>query len=139
MSSFIFPLGVLPYDMVNSSMHYSGTSLLENITYFNNITSILFDNVYSKEEIDIINIFLACKCETSLDLDSTKKQIISKLLNINSDKTEIQYCLDEIRFSYLRMLIYTDSTDIELINSLLERLSTIEQEHNLINLDKKKI
>jgi hypothetical protein len=63
-----------------------------------------------------------------------EKNTISTYLNMSSNKAEIQYCIDEIKYTYLNLLIYVQNSTQE-FDTLLDELTLIEQQHNNFKLD----
>ena len=128
------PLSLVPITMVDRNV-YENYTLNQNISYFNNLNSKLFNNIYSNEEINIINIYMAKIVDNRFRSYSDKKIAISDLLEVNSNKEEIQYCLDELRYIYLHALVEENSPNIELINNLINILLPIEDSHNSFKWD----
>ena len=46
----------------------------------------------------------------------------------------IIYCIDEIKYYYLKSLVYSNSSETELINRLINELSPRQTEHNKIDI-----
>lgn len=99
------PLGLIPAMLLSYNEAYKDYTFTDNITYFHTLTSRLFKNIYSNDEIHIIDVFLAKQCSEKFILDNEKQSVMFTLLKIDSTKEEIQYCLDEIRYIYLYSLI----------------------------------
>lgn len=135
---YVYPLGVMQTNSLYNNINYESHTFIENINFFNEITSILYNGIYTTEELEIINIFFSLQCETGQTLTVAKQEILSPILQLTSNKKEIEYCLDEIRFYYLLALVHLDSNDTEQINALIEQLASIEEEHNLLHLDKRR-
>lgn len=125
-----YPLGAFPINIVKSNKIYRNISMTDNIEYFNQFINYLYSDIYSQSEINIINIYLSLLVEFKEILKKEEISYLVPLINIDSNKKEIQYCLDEIRYRYLTHLIHTDSDDENTIQKLFNKLLPIEQEFN---------
>ena len=136
---YLFPIGVIPIEAIEANSLYERDTIIENLEYFNSITSIIFKDIYSIEEINIINAYLIIQSYSQTFLTSEMEKLILLFINKTSNKKEIQYCIDELKFNYLKKLIYTNSSQQELINKLITELEVIEQDHNAIEISQLRI
>lgn len=135
LDQFVYPLGMIPANAITNNDAYKQHSVQENIEYFADFTEFLFDDVYSTEEINIINIYLGLLNLSGYTLDDDVIDIVSPLIQIHSNKEEIEYCLDEIRYKYLIHLIYSKVSSDE-IQPLIAQLSAVEDAHNSLTLER---
>lgn len=125
---YAYPIGIIPPEAFNTKLFLEG-NLDHNLEYIETLLNLLFANYYSKEEIAICATFLSFNILTSILLNETYIKRITPLLSKHSDKDEIQYIIDELKYRYLQYLLYSHTDDAQ-IDSLIEELSLIETEHN---------
>lgn len=132
-SDFKYPLGIIPVSAFENNSLYDVT-INENINYLNNFTQYIFKNIYTQDEINIINVYYSLINISQYVLSKEVLAVLIPLINIHSKKIEIEYCLDEIRYKYLIHLVYTNTNQNQ-INELISYLSSIEEAHNNFRLD----
>ena len=138
LESYVYPVGMIPVSLFRKELNYEGYKFIENINYIKPFIHFLYNDYYTTTEIDIISAYTIMHCTMSYILNDDILQNLARYLNVNSDKPDIQYCLDEIRYQYLSTLIYTHSTNTSLINMLMTALEPIENTHNSFNIRLKK-
>ena len=138
LDSYVYPVGMIPVSLFRKELNYEGHTFMDNFNYIKSFIYFLYNDYYTMAEIDIISAYTVMHCTASYILNDDILQNLTRYLNISSDKPDIQYCLDEIRYQYLTTLIYTHSTNTSLINALMEALQPIEQDHNSFNIKLKK-
>lgn len=138
LDSYVYPVGMIPVSLFRKELNYEGYTFMDNFNYIKSFIYFLYNDYYTMTEIDIISAYTVMHCAASYILNDDILQNLTRYLNISSDKPDIQYCLDEIRYQYLTTLIYTHSTNTSLINALMEALQPIEQDHNSFNIKLKK-
>lgn len=130
-----YPMGSIPTHIFIQTKQYKNETIINNYNYFLTFTTNLLNNYYTEEELKIISVYYLSLTYTDYILSTDLILLFDEYLNTNSDKTEIEYCLDEIRFK--RLLSYTsmpDYFDNEKFIALLNKLRLIEEEHNKIHL-----
>lgn len=132
-NAFKYPLGVIPISALENNPLYD-VAINDNINYLNDFTQYIFKNIYTQDEINIINVYLLLRNISQYVLSEEILAILIPLINIHSEKIEIEYCLDEIRYKYLIHLVYTNTNQNQ-INELMSYLSSIEEAHNSFRLD----
>ena len=136
---YVYPMGAIPtFAMIHNQL-YSLATLKENVEYFDNILNNLYNDIYTKEEIEIIKAYLITICYSDYIYDDVLTEFFSPFVYMNSEKLEIKYCLEEIKFRFLQSLMYNQSNDDELINKLFNELEPIEQSHNAFVLTELKL
>lgn len=131
-TAYKYPVGIIADDMINQNPLYENAELDENISYLLSILEFLFKDIYSIQEINIIVAYLIMSYYTHFSLNNKFKTYLYSFIQLSSDKPEIQFYIDEIKYRYLLSLIYSHSTqeEKELINTLSTELSLIEEQHN---------
>lgn len=131
-SNYKYPAGIIADDLLTQNTLYENATLTENVEYLSTIFNFLFQDIYSSQEIDIIIAYLISCSYDNFVFDTETKAYFYPFIQLQSEKPEIQYYIDEIKYHYLLSLIYSHSTQEEkvLINILSEQLSTIEEKHN---------
>ena len=135
--NYLYPLGIIPINAITNNAAYDDAEFINTYQYFEEITSYFFENIYTTEELDIINAYLMVCTFEHLIFENNVLQFLNPYLNKTSNKAEIQYCIDEIKYAYLSSLVYSESDDNNLINSLIAELKPIEINHNSFNMYEK--
>lgn len=125
-----YPIGMFPSYILESNPLYTTQSIESNINYFESWISGIYGELYTEQEIYIISIYLSLFTYVQFTLPQSVLILIDDLLSVASQKKEIQYFLEEIKYNYLGTLLYSNSSDTETINTLLNELRAIEVEHN---------
>ena len=113
-----YPFGALLQvlsQVINPSQSYS-----QNLQYYNTIIPIIYSEVYTEEEIHILSILCAVQLAGYYDVDGQMKSDIQALWNKTSDKLEITYCLNTLKYRYVQMIIMDNPNAPELNLLLLE-------------------
>ena len=99
----------------------------------------LFNDIYTAQEKSILVLFAITRISNHFIVSDEMAQAMHEIINLESDKVDIQYYIDEIKFKYLLhlTLIPTDTRDEQLIERLMTELAEIEDVHNKINLDER--
>lgn len=127
--SYKYPLGAFPIDFLASGIN-ALTDFTYNLDYISKLIAQLYINYYTEDDMNIISIYIAMRMSShNLKMFSTLKS----LLNVTSDKLEIQYCLEELKYTYVEMAI-ENRMDFDLIPTLLNDLREIEEIHNNFSL-----
>lgn len=129
-----YPIGIFPMDTIKNNINYSKQDFNYIKNYFESLVSVIFTNIYTNEEQNIIAMYLTISAIANPKDLILEKDTISTYLNMSSNKAEIQYCIDEIKYTYLNLLIYVQNSTQE-FNTLLDELTLIEQQHNNFKLD----
>ena len=135
LSKYKYPAGMLVQVYKPLSYKYVAATLPQNLQYFENLTQSIYADLYNISEFKILNLFLSLLSENDQILSNIKEEAIIEVLELQTDKEEIQYCLDEIKYHYLTALIYVRPHISAPIDSLIEELLPIEESHNAFHID----
>ena len=133
---FKYPCGCLPFNLYfNNSKAYLSTSIDEDYAYFNDFFYFLHD-YYTEEEYDIIVSHAALSFADQFVLDPPWRDKARQLIQYQTEKPEIQFLLDDIRYLHTRSLLYNENTkESKEIAEHVAYLKTIETEHNNFKID----
>lgn len=137
-NTFVYPLGLIPLSVLINSIHYKQYTFQQNIKYFQSFLSVLYQDIYSKKEIEIISVFLTLTCHQKTELDTEIIELLAPFINIMSEKEEIRYCLEEIKYNYLVNIFQKDPYN-PIVSTLINELSLIEDRHNSFQLQRRTI
>lgn len=133
-NSYVYPVGILPVNLIQKNLNYTNYTYDESIEYLTPFINYLFQEYYSSNELQIITAYLLVHCTYNYVLPVSFMENLKIFLDITSNKPDIKYCLEEIKFYMLQTLVYNKSSNTELIDKLIAQLSSIEKEHNTFNL-----
>lgn len=127
-----YPIGVIATNIFAQTTAYKDYSITDNHNFCSNFITAVFSDYYTQTELDILSYWLL----QAIYIDDmyTRYEII-KLANsylfTHSDKKDVEFCLNTLRYLRLTSLLYTnEASDEELINDLFEELEDAEEEYN---------
>ena len=130
-----YPMGMIPTHFFTQTKQYKNETVLNNYNYFFTLVTSLLSNYYTEDELKIISIYYLTLAYTDYILPTDFISLLDEYLEVTSDKTEIEYCLDEIRFKRLVSYTYIENyLDNDGFITLLNKLRLVEEEHNQIQL-----
>lgn len=134
---YVYPIGMCtPIQFINAEDQYLQFSTEENYIYMNNFITKLFNAYYTNDELTILSIYVLLLLYRGKFFLNNTLSIIPSLLFIHSEKTDVEYCLNTIRYHKLTSLMHTQSTpeNNSLALRLISELEDIEDEYNNMQL-----
>lgn len=136
LKQYLYPVGIIPTNALESGTLYKISSYKENKEYLLDAFNFLFEDKYSNEEKNILILYYIIRAYGQFILRDDMLQELIPLLDIHSEKKEIEYILEELKYKYLQHLINSGSqNEIEKIQSLIDELEPIESSHNHFNIN----
>lgn len=131
LNKYKYPACKFPINFISNNHMYIDYSLDENINYLHSWIDALYDDMYTEKERNIIVTYLVLTYgHGSFLLTNPELQLIEPFLEEESDKDEIVYFLDELRYYYVGSLLTRNSPRSDIINPILQHLLEIEKIHN---------
>lgn len=131
-----YPIGAFPRQVVQNNSQYLARSYKVNIDYFKRLLSQIYSSFYTADEIEIICIYLTLIATSEYLIDASMIPLVSPFIQTHSEKPEIEFCLEEIKYYYLFMLLNVNTSAAnESFETIYDELCLIENQHNHFNLE----
>lgn len=131
--NYKYPVGFL-YDTLNFlRTKNNNEASIDSYNYFKALIRCLFSEAYTEEELDIITIYSFMYFYFNAPLNELEINEMKKNLSKTSEKPEIIFLLEDIKFKYLQYLLqhnYNNEENEKLIQNLFNELLAIEDSHN---------
>lgn len=130
---FNYPMGFINTEILRDSIAYKDYSVEENYIFLKQFMNALFSTYYTEQEIDILSIYFLTFLYNNIEINLPEiSTLIAPLLTIHSNKADIEFCLNSLRYYKLTSLLYINSPDRTLIQELISMLDGIEDEYNAL-------
>lgn len=137
MSTFLYPAGIIPYQSIKFDNSQSSIQILN---YLQTQFAYIFKDSYTEEEIEIMCYYYYYLIQRSNPGQNNVFLFIpnfKKLFNSLSEKNEIRYMIEDLKYAVLQRYLIENEEEEEEINQLIEELTPIEEWHNNFNLQQK--
>lgn len=122
-TQYVYPFGCFLAAL--ERMTSNNTFYSDNISYFTTLINQIYLNYYNEQERYILSIFSAARMASFLDNENQNMLTAMKeTINLTSDKKEIQYCINTLKYEYTRIIIARTPTATELDQLLVELENT---------------
>lgn len=134
-NEFKYHLSVIPINAFEENIVYLTHTLTENSQYLEKLITDIFKNDYTKEEKTIYIVYCLLRMARRFIIEDELLEQVKQVINKSSNKLDVQFYIDEIKYSYLTHLTLNGSPDDSAtIDSLLEDLEAVEASHNAFNI-----
>ena len=120
---FQYPIGALYFILQEVTEQLYWESYEECYEYITNITSAVYKDYYTEDELVVINIFLALFLSDSYAINAEQREIIAPILTLETNKADIISMLHDIKYKYVLSLITRSKTSSE---EILPYISSLE-------------
>lgn len=138
LSSYQYPIGFLDFSIFSGKL--TDKTLEQTIEYIYSFLSLLYNEYYTEEELNICVYIFILSSGLLSDIDMNVLNKLNFILQIEpSNKPEIQYIIDELQYAYITLLFNNNATQIdEKVYTIIEHFKEIEQQHNQFTLELRK-
>lgn len=126
-----YPIGAFPKQVIQNNHQYLDRSYKVNLNYFKRLLSEIYSNFYTSDELDIICTYLMLITTNEYSVESSMLPWVTPYIEIHSEKPEIEFCLEEIKYYYLYMLLDVNTAAAnQSFETIYNELLLIEDQHN---------
>ena len=135
--SCVYPIGAIPHFMFDDYLEkYSDCTVADFYEYCQALTHKVLDCYYTPQELEICAVYFLQSIYQYVYMAPVELfDYINPFLFEHSDKEEIEYCLNQMRYRKLKFLLYSKDATSEEIYKLISILEPIEEKYNSIVLE----
>ena len=131
----VYPIGIISDMIFQQTSVYHNYTLQENYTYCKEFINTVFNSFYTNEELSILSLFLLQAIyNTDIITKDKAVQLADSYLFTHSEKKDVEFCLNTLRYVRLTSLLRDLNPDNDLVDQLFKELDGVEEQYNNMNL-----
>lgn len=128
---YAYPVGIINTEVLREGKVYQNYSIDQNYTFLKQFITTVFSIYYNESEINIITIYLLNFVYNNTEMNDKLLKFVNPILFNHSEKEDVEYCLDSLRYARLIAMLYLEDVDESLLRRLFAELKDIEEQHNI--------